>query len=199
MTGVKKGKAVRRFVIEILLVVVIAVVSGGGSALFALDQARNRGTMAIGPWTAAPDGGGNNPYAAAIAATTPDLPFGTAEGIVFTARSDSDGRSLTGRCGYVISGQTPPARLWTLTVYDGNAELMANAASRTGFHSREILRQTDGQFAIAVSPFAQPGNWVPVDEDARLIFMLRLYDTPLTTGLAAAEQTMPTITAEACR
>ncbi len=188
----------RRFIVEILLVLVIAVVTGGGSALYALDQARNRGTMAIGPWTAAP-GTSDNPYATAIAATTRDLPLGTAEGIAFTARTDSDGRALTGSCDYAVSGQTPPAELWTFTVYGGDGALMANAAGRTGLHSRQILRDPDGQFTISVSPFAQPGNWVPANGDDGLIFVLRLYDTPLTTALAAAQRRMPTITAETCR
>ncbi len=66
-------------------------------------------------------------------------------------------------------------------------------------HSREILREPDGSFTIAVSPLAQPGNWVPVDPETGLIFVLRLYDTPLTTGLAAAGRTMPVITEGACR
>lgn len=186
-------------ILDILMVAVIALVVGGGSALLALDQARSRGTMAIGPWTAAPGAGVSNPYVAAIAATTHDIPFGTAEGIVFTARSDSDGRPLNSRCDYTIAGQTPTARLWTLTVYDSDGALMANAAGRTGFHSREVLRAADGSFAIAVSPFAQPGNWVPVAAETGLIFVLRLYDTTLTTGLAVAGRTMPAITAETCR
>ena len=188
----------RRFIVETLLVIVIAVVTGLGSVLFALEQSRNRGTMAIGPWTAAPDAGRDNPYAAAIAATTLDLPFGPAEGIVFTARTDSSGDALTGRCTYRIAGPTPQARVWTLTAYDAGSGLMANPAARTGFHSREVLRTPDGSYSIAVSASAQPGNWVPVARVDQLIFVLRLYDTPLTTGLAV-EQAMPDIVAEGCR
>lgn len=188
----------RRFFNELMMIAVIAVVVGLGSALFVLEQNRNSGTLVIGPWTATPDGASDNPYTAAIAAITLDLPLGAAEGIVFTARSDSAGDPLDGDCDYVISGGVLPARLWTLTVYTDQAELIANPAGRTGFHSREILRNADGGFAIAVSTDAQPGNWIPVAA-TELVVVLRLYDTTLTTGLAPADRALPTISAERCR
>ncbi len=119
--------------------------------------------------------------------------------MVFTARTDSAGRILSGNCDYVIVGQTPTAELWTLTAYDGDSELISNPASRTGFHSREILRHPDGSFSIIVSGLVQPGNWLPIGTATNLILVLRLYDTPLTTGLIVVEQTMPTIVAGACR
>ena len=187
----------RRLLVEVMLVVVIALATGLGSALFALEQSRNRGTVAIGPWTAAPDTGDDNPYAAAIAATTLDLPFGVAEGIVFTARKDDSGSALSGRCTYRIEGTTPLSQLWTLTVYDADNGLMANPAERTGFHSRELLRKPDGQFSIVVSASAQPGNWIPITPTDNLVIVLRLYDTRLTTGLAV-DQTMPSISEENC-
>lgn len=188
----------RRVVVNAMLVIAIALGSGLGSALFALELSRNRGTMSIGPWTAAPQAGADHPYAAAIAATTLDLPFGASEGIVFTARTDSRGDPLTGNCSYTIAGNAPTSRLWTLTVYDADSGLMANASSRSGFHSRELLWGSDGQFTITTSMSAQPGNWIPTNFAERLVFVFRLYDTPLTTGLAA-ESDMPDISIQACQ
>jgi hypothetical protein len=185
MINIVKGFAMRRIINDAMLVIAIALSSGLGSALFALESSRNRGTMSIGPWTAAPQAGVDNPYATAIAATTLDLPFGASEGIVFTARTDSRGDPLTGNCSYTIAGSAPASRLWTLTVYDADNGLMANAASRTGFHSRELLWEPDGQFKITASISAQPGNWIPTNVADRLVFVFRIYDTPLTTGLAA--------------
>lgn len=187
----------RRLLVEVMLVLVVALATGLGSALLALEQSRNRGAISIGPWIAAPDAADEDPYAAAIAATTLDLPFGVAEGIVFTARNDSSGAALSGRCTYVIAGTAPPSQLWTLTVYDVETGLMANTAGRTGVHSREIVRNPDGSFSVVVSASVRPGNWVPITRADRLIFVFRLYDTRLTTGLQV-DPSMPSITEERC-
>ncbi len=154
----------------------------------------------FGPWTAQPtaETTTTNPYAAAIAATLLDLPLGVAEGLAFTATTDADGAPLLSRCDTTIEGRILPARLWTLTVYDGNGRLMANAASRTSFHSRELLRRPDGSFTIDLSPTPLPGNWIPTGPEGGLVLVLRLYDTPLTTGLPPPEFALPVIRRGAC-
>jgi hypothetical protein len=127
------------------------------------------------------------------------VPLGAGEGLTFTAETDSDGDALSGLCVYEVAGQTPPARLWTLTAYDGGGRLMNNPARRTGFHSREILRRDDGSFAIAVAAEVQPGNWLPVAPAERFELVLRLYDMPLTSGARAQELTMPVVRRTGCR
>lgn len=189
-----------RFLNEILLVVVIALVGGVGSALIVLDQSRNSGSLVIGPWSAIPGvpGPQDNPYARAAAAVETALPLDIAEGIVFTARTDSDGEPLVARCDYLISGRMPPAALWSLTLYDRDNGLMDSPARRTGFHSREILRSPDGGFAIALAPTPQPGNWLPVSGDGELVIVARLYNTPVSTGLPS-DPVMPAIARGRCR
>lgn len=189
-----------RFLNEILLVLVIAIVGGVGSALIVLDQSRDSGSLAIGPWTAIPGvpGPQDNPYARAAAAAETALPLDIAEGIVFTARTDSDGEALLAQCDYVISGRTPSAALWSLSVYDRDEGLMANPAGRTGFHSGEILRLPDGGFAIALSQTPKSGNWLPVTGSGGLVIVLRLYDTPVSTGLQSVP-VMPAIIRERCQ
>ena len=91
-------------------------------------------------------------------ARTGEVPLGAGEGISFTAEVDSTGAPLSGACTYRIVGQTPAARLWTLTAYDGAGRLMANAARRPGFHSREIVRNADGSFEITISPEVAAGQ-----------------------------------------
>ena len=76
---------------------------------------------------------------------------------------------------------------------------MANAARRPGFHSREILRNADGSFDITISPEVQPGNWLPIARVDRFKLMLRLYDTPLTTGSQLANLVMPQIVRDGCK
>ena len=51
---------------------------------------------------------------------------------------------LDGRCDVVVSGVTPAARFWTLTLYDQKGHLVANSLQRYGFTSQEIIRGADG-------------------------------------------------------
>ena len=46
----------------------------------------------------------------------------------------------------VVSGVTPAARFWTLTLYDTKGRLVANSLQRYGFTSQEIIRSSDGSF-----------------------------------------------------
>lgn len=190
-----------RFLIDIAIAVLIATALGFLSAWYALDRGPLFGAVAVGSWTAWADAGSAaaDPYAVATLARTGELPLGAGEGIAFTAETDSAGEPLAGKCNYLVAGQTPAARLWTLTAYDGEGRLMTNAAHRTGFHSREILRRPDGSFVIAVSPAVEPGNWLPVAPVERFKLVLRLYDTPLTTGSQIADLAMPRIDRGDCR
>ena len=60
-------------------------------------------------------------------------------------------KPLDGRCDVVVSGVTPAARFWTLTLFDRKGHLVANSLQRYGFTSQEIVRGSDGQFEIRVA------------------------------------------------
>ncbi len=189
-----------RLLIDIAIGILVAVVVGFTTALLAVERGPWFGAMVAGPWVAWPQVGGSDtdPYSLAILARTGEVPLGDGEGLAFTADTDDDGQSLRGDCAYEVTGQTPTARLWTLTAYDDAGHLMANPARRSGFHSREIVRAADGAFAIVVSSEVRPGNWLPIAnvEHFRLVF--RLYDTPLTTGARTVDLTMPHVVRTAC-
>ena len=188
-----------RLLIDIAIALVIALVIGLVSAGIAVDRGIVFGTVTIGNWTAWPNSGSPDadPYSLARLARTGEVPLGAGEGLAFFAEVDSDGEPLDLACRYRLSGQTPAARLWTLVAYDGDGRLIPNAAQRQGFHSREILRRSDGSFDIAIAPDVQSGNWLPITGEGRFVLVLRLYDTPLTTG-GAEDATMPAVTREAC-
>jgi hypothetical protein len=190
-----------RLLIDIAIALVLAVTVGVSTAWYAIDRGFIFGAVTAGAWTAWPAAGGADadPYSLATLARTGEVPLGAGEGIAFTAEDDSAGTPLSGTCTYEVVGQTPAARLWTLTAYDSDGRLMVNAARRSGFHSREILRRPDGSFVITVSPEVAPGNWLPVGRVDHFRLVLRLYDTPLTTGSRIADLTMPDIRKERCR
>ena len=128
-----------------------------------------------------------------------ELPVGSGDGVAFYASTDDAGQPLDGRCDVLLSGTTPQARFWTLTLYDPEGRLVANSAQRQGFTSQEIIRNADGSFNIMVGPRARPGNWLPTGGVEKYLLVLRLYDTPI--GMAArtgSEAPMPAITKKAC-
>lgn len=190
-----------RLVIDIAIAIVVALTLGVSTAWYAIDRGFIFGAVAAGAWTAWPTAGSADadPYSLATLARTGEVPLGAGEGIAFTADNDSAGTPLSGLCMYQVVGQTPAARLWTLTAYDDQGRLMINAARRSGFQSREILRRPDGSFAIMVSPQVMPGNWLPVGRVQHFRLVLRLYDTPVTTGSRIADLTMPGIRKVGCR
>lgn len=154
----------------------------------------------VGPWRAWPQAGTQNAdrYARASLARSGDLPLGAGEGLSFSTTRDSSGQPLDGRCIYRIETIAPPGRWWTLTLYDEGGSLVANPADRYGFTSAEVLRRGDGAATVMVGRDALPGNWLP-SGSGRFSLSLRLYDTPISAGLAPTETVaMPTVVREAC-
>jgi len=189
-----------RLLIDLAIAVVVAVAVGVSSAWYAVDRGRLFGAVTVGGWTAWPQEGGGDadPYTLAMLARTGEVPLGAGEGLSFTAERDADGAPLSGKCTYDVLGETPAARLWTLTATDDDGRLMVNVAHRPGFHSREIVREGDGGFVILVSSTVKPGNWLPIGTVERFRLVLRLYDTPLTTGSQIASLVMPAIRKTSC-
>ncbi len=186
----------------VVAIIAIALASGFGSAFFAIDSGVQFGALNLGLWQAYPESGtpAADPYSAAVYARTGRIPLAGGEGVAFTADRDAAGNPLVPSCDYLISGNTAPSRLWTLVALDQDFRLVATLAGRTVLTSQHLLRRPDGSFAITASPFARAGNWLPTAPLAKgLILVLRLYDTPLSTGTGVADVDMPTIVRGRCR
>lgn len=190
-----------RLIFTTILVLAIAAAVGLGLTWATATRGTDLGTLTIGAWTAQPRIGTTeiNPYARATVARSGELPIGTGDGISFIAKADDKKRPLDGRCDVVVSGVTPAARFWTLTLYDTKGRLVANALQRYGFTSEEVVRNADGSFAIRMAARARSGNWLPTASIDRYQLVLRLYDTPV--GVATRTQRdapMPTIATAGC-
>jgi hypothetical protein len=190
-----------RLIFLTLLALVIATVVGLGLTWMTATRGTDLGTLTIGAWTARPRTGTSeiDPYARASIARSGELPVGTGDGVAFTATSDDRKRLLDGRCDIVVSGVTPPARFWTLTLYDTKGRLVPNALQRYGFTSQEIVRGVDGAFEVRIASRSRAGNWLPTGAIERYVLMLRLYDTPV--GVATRTQRdapMPSIAMVGC-
>src|SRR5690242_13982493 len=121
-----------RLLLGALFSLIVAATVGLGATWLALSNDVAYGGVSIGAWTAWPKNGTSaiDPYARATVARTGELPIGSGDGVSFFARSDDAGRPLDGRCDVVLSGITPQARYWTLTLYDPQGRLVANSLDR---------------------------------------------------------------------
>ena len=179
----------------------LAAAIGLGATWFAITRGVAFGAVTVGAWTAWPKSGSMDidPYAHATVARTGELPIGTGDGVAFYARTDDSGEKFDGRCTFTVSGLTPPARYWTLTLYDLEGRLVANAIDRHGFTSDELVRANDGSFTIAIAPRARPGNWLPTGGIDRFILVWRLYDTPIGVATRTIKSgPMPAVARKSC-
>ena len=190
-----------RLLLGSLFAFAAAALIGLGATWFALNEGIAYGGISIGAWTAWPRNGtpGIDPYARAMVARSGELPTGSGDGITFFARTDDAIRPLDGRCDVALSGTTPPARFWTLTLYDPEGKLVANSVQRHGFTSQELIRSASGTFGITIGPRARPGNWLPTGGVERYVLALRLYDTPVGLATRSGPDTpMPAIGQKGC-
>jgi hypothetical protein len=179
----------------------IAAAIGLGATWLTLTRGVAFGSLTIGAWTAWPKSGSVDidPYARAIIARSGELPTGTGDGVAFYAHTDDAGNNFDGRCAFSVSGMTPAARYWTVTLYDPEGRLVPNTIDRHGFTSEEIVRDADGHFAITVAPLARAGNWLPSGGVEQFVLVWRLYDTPIgVANKTTKEGPMPAIVRKGC-
>jgi hypothetical protein len=191
-----------RLLIGTLFALIVAACVGLGATYYALTRGAAFGALTIGSWTAWPKTGTTDadPYARASVARSGRLPIALGDGLTFLARTDDKGRRLDGRCEVLISGITPAARFWTLTLYNPDGGLVANSINRYDFTSQEIVRRADGSFEIVVAPRATPGNWLPTGGIDRYILALRFYDTAVGVATKEGREVpMPAVKTRSCR
>jgi hypothetical protein len=190
-----------RLLIGSVFAFALATLVGLGATYLALTRGAAFGALQIGAWTAWPKTGtaDADPYARATIARSGQLPIGLGDGVSFTAQTDDDGKTFDGRCDVLLSGTTPTARFWTITLYDPAGQLVANSVNRFGFTSQEIVRNADGTFEIAIAPRASAGNWLPTGGVDRYLLVMRLYDTAVGVSTRAGKEVpMPAIKTGAC-
>lgn len=142
-----------RLLIGLLLAFAVAAAVGLGTTLFALREGTPFGAFTVGAWTAWPRTGTSDidPYARALVARSGELPMGAGDGIAFVATKDDKGAALDGRCDVAVTGITPQARFWTLTLYEPDGKLVGNSLDRHGFSSQEIVRNSEGMIDVSVA------------------------------------------------
>ncbi|WP_306145306.1 DUF1214 domain-containing protein [Roseibium sp. MMSF_3412] len=193
-----------RTLLFLTIIVAVGTLLGIGSAYVMIEREQPLNAVSIGAWRAYPKAGTAeaDPYSVAIYTRGAVVPLASGEGLALVAREDEAGNLLDPTCVYRISGQTPAARLWTLTATDGDGRLTATLPGRVQVDSQNLLRNPDGSFTISAASKPHSGNWLPVAQGANasdgLRFVLRLYDAPVTTGAALDGISLPVIERVAC-
>jgi hypothetical protein len=177
---------------------------GMGLTWFMTQSIQPLDAIKLGPWVASPNAGtpDADPYSRARLARTGELPLGSGEGLALVARTDSSGRELQSDCIYRVLGQTPQARLWTLSVEAADGRALASGDNITAVGSDGLFRQGDGGLNVVVAPTPQAGIWLASNGagsfDSPIRLVARLYDTPARTVTALTNFVMPAISRERC-
>lgn len=186
------------------LILFVGVLLGISSAYMVIERERPLMAVNIGSWEAYPQAGTAqaDPYSVAIYTRGAKVPLASGEGLALVARTDDSGAALDPTCRYRLSGQTPTARLWTLTATNKAGHLVETLPGRSVISSRQLLRRADGSFVIVASTTPRSGNWLPLARapfsSDGLMFTLRLYDAPVTIGASLDGAAMPSITRLDC-
>ena len=182
-----------------LIALALCIAIGGGvwSVLFALDHSASIGATTIGPWIAHPDSGTReaDPYTRARDARDGSLALGHAEGIEFRATHDASGAPLSLTCRYRLTGQTPPARFWTLYAMDEKHRLVKGVGlQKPAVSSLNLLREGEQRhLSLSVGSEPSAGNWLAISGEGSMQLVLTLYDTPIANRADVSDSALPLI------
>lgn len=182
--------------ISIGYAVTLAFILGVSSAVWATAGLPFYGELEVNGWRAHPSVGGDDPdpYSTAFLARSGRFQLAAAEGLQFISREDLDGEALDGACIYLIKGNTPVTRLWTLQVVRDGVPFNSPAHGiPVSTHSQALIRDEDGLFRIVISPTPSPGNWIYAGRDGPFRLILTLYDTAIASSRGLSEVIMPAV------
>jgi hypothetical protein len=180
----------------------MVLILGLGSSWYMIERGSRLTTVTVGPWVSWVSAGqpDADPYTRAHEARLGILPLSTDIAQTFTARADSEGRTLHSSCDYAVEGREIPGFWWSLAVFDAEGRLIPNVLERFAFTSDTMAIKGDGTFVARLSRDTQAGNWLPIGGAGRLALTYSVIDlgTRAVTQEGEIEQVVPTITRVRC-
>lgn len=159
------------------VVFIALVVAGGlGSSWYMVEAGNSLTTETYGPWVTwtAKARTDADPYTRAHFARAGMLDLSTEIAATYYAYGDTDGNVFTSACTYVVEGGTLDAAWWSVTAFDTEGRLIANAANRYSFSAQTLALAADGAFKITLARDAKPDNWLPTGNVGRFILVLHM-------------------------
>lgn len=182
---------------RITLATALGLVAGASLAVYRVRGGLSAGQITNGPWATAKTYGTTDAdtLTRARVALGGLLALPAKEAMYFTARTDSAGRPLNGKCSYTLRGGTLDARWWSLTLYQGEGWLVPNAANRWSVGSSAVPADA---WTITVAPDEAPGQWLPTGGVPKFDLTLRAYHPHGGLFDNPAGAKLPTIERGAC-
>lgn len=168
----------------LLILLVLAMASGIVSSWYAINTGLPFNTETAGPWVTWSYAGdaASEPYTRARFKAAATLLIHAERVVRLEARVDDDGNRLHSSCTYHIDSAPLAAQWWTISVFDSNGKLIANAAQRYGFNKTTVARDPAGHFRVVLARNARPGNWLPTGSAGRMTVILEMLQADEMTG-----------------
>ena len=173
------GKKIIKSIVGVLLLLLVAVIAGGGVAIYKIRSWKNNSNISIGSWQTIgkdKDVNSNDLLPIAQIAVYATFPLKKSEVIYLTATTDSEGNTLDAQHDYVITGMKFDARYWSITAYDEDGFLIKNSVERYSYNYENVQYGADStSYKITLSPTAKTGNWLPTGAAKKVLLAIRLY------------------------
>ena len=162
-----------RELLVIVNILLMGLIIGLWSARMTADMPALAGTVQAGAWRAWPRAGVADalPYARLRHYLDEALPPSPGDRMELVTQTDDEGRPLSGRCIYNLSGPMLPVRNWILTVHDPEKREHPLAA----LQAADALHQPDGSLRIMLASHFQSGNWLRTPRQNAFRLVLHLF------------------------
>jgi hypothetical protein len=179
MESGNRRKTIRR-ISKYLLVVMVALALGVGSALLGVGLVTEKDLIRNGAWYTGLTYGSEQAgmYTRAAIAIEALFALNKSEVIYYMADTDDAGQLLRSSCDYRIEGTNldPYSSWWSITVYGGDNFLIPNEQNRYSYTNKNIEYDEDGNFTIFLSSTPKTGNWLPTGNQKKITLFLRIYN-----------------------
>lgn len=167
------------------ITILLASIAGASSALWmtgwtALPPLFGISAIEINGWTSDPAIGSEaaNPYMRAYIARRGLLGLRREEATYYLRTSDDHRQRLRENCAYVIEGETPDARWWSVTLYAADNYLAQNDDAAHSVDMTRAITGEDGRWRATIQA-ADPGDgsfWISSRNAGDFDLLLRLYN-----------------------
>jgi len=193
MKSGNRRKTIRR-ISKYLLVVVVALALGVGSALLGVGLVTEKDLIRNGAWYTGLTYGSEQAgmYTRAAVAIEWLFALNRSEVIYYMADTDDAGQLLRSSCDYRIEGSSLDAYAswWSITVYGADNFLIPNEQNRYSYTNKNIEYDEDGKFTIFLSSTPKTGNWLPAGNQKKITLALRMYN-PAPSVYRSCPKTRP--------
>ncbi|NJS15257.1 MAG: DUF1214 domain-containing protein [Sphingopyxis sp.] len=183
------------------IAIISGLVFGLGGAWALTNRGLSGGQIVNGPWQTSLGYGvkATDPITRAAVARSGLLALPATETLYWQAARDSEGRALTGKCRYRLTGSALDARWWSVTVYDTTGYLMPNEARVWSVNGATVPLDAQQRWQVRLSSGRPPsGGWLPTTGGRGFHLTLRMYNPGKAFMADPSRAMLPQIVREAC-